>query len=137
VADEIIQMPLLAESLPYTFADGGILKEIGINCGGCGRLLGSRQIHGTLGGRANKSAAVLTCFGVCYECKTLSPCDAKFFSDGSSLHKKDSSWVRECWNPGRNSLGGHRVLLYLYAHWQEVIPPVIAVLIICGWLLKG
>ncbi len=134
-ADEIQKLPLLEASLPFTFADGGTLGDIGISCGGCGKALGSHQIHGSIEGKLNGSVAVLTGFGVCFSCRTLSPCEVKFYSDGNSLHKKDNTWVKERWSPEHHTFT-HRVSLYVYGRWQTLIPPVIAAIIIAGWMLK-
>jgi len=135
VAERIQQLPLLTESLPYTFADGGKLNEIGFNCGGCNKPLSSHEIHGTMEEKMNGTVAALTGFGVCYECRTLSPIEAKFYADGTSLHKKDNSWVQERWSPVHHTLT-HRVSLYVYARWQTLIPPAIAAIILFGWYLK-
>jgi len=135
LAERIKQLPLLTESLPYFFPDGGKLNEIGFNCGGCGRPLSSHQIHGTIEEKMNGTTAALVGFGVCYECRTMSPCEVKFFSDGTSLHKKDTTWVKERWSPVRHSLI-HRAMLYIYARWQTIIPPMIAALILIWWMLK-
>src|ERR1039457_2717744 len=95
-AAKIEQMPILAEQLPYHFS-GAVIEGVEIQCASCGSALPETSIRGTFELLGGGKMAHLQGNGVCYTCRTITPFESKFRSDGTCLIKNSTGWNKGEW----------------------------------------
>jgi hypothetical protein len=140
--EEIQAMGPLSEVIPYIFTDNSEsqISKIEVNCAKCHQVVPMESIYGTIDEIAGGQSIRMQAYAVCRqpECFTITPVIAKFFSGGEALYKGPGEiWVKSRWNNHLNMK--EKTIGYLMRHWQQILPPVMALIIFVGWvvLLRG
>jgi len=90
----IMSLPLLSKSLPYIFLNGSTLGGIVFACSTCGTEFSDENIKGEII-PTNIHAALLTSYGLCYDCKLAQPCSCRLADDGSFLVQGPDGWIKK------------------------------------------
>jgi len=127
---KIKSLPSLSEYLPYTFNDGnGIIDHLSLDCAKCGALIMPDNIKGQFETN-NQGMAEIEGYGMCHNCRTVTPVAAKFSSDGTYLANEGSGWTKKRWGKG---VAPWRLDLLL--NWKKhLVPAAIAAVISGLWL---
>jgi|ERR1039457_1641329 hypothetical protein len=134
LADDIEKMPKLSEELPCDFG-GSTITDIQMTCAACGRELGPDTIRGSFQQMAGGHAVNLEGYGVCYECRTITPVSGKFHDDGVVIYRAENGWKKEIWTTKKSGLIG-KLKFALKEKWQMLLPPILASVIVAGWVIK-
>ena len=111
----IMSLPLLSESLPYRFENGSTLGGIVFACSTCGTEFSDENVKGKIV-QTNTHAALLTSYGLCYDCKLAQPCNCRLADDGSFLVQGPSGWLQKRYAPETTDSLMARIKSYL--HWR-------------------
>lgn len=90
-AERIQALPALSSFLPIKFENGSTVDGLAINCALCRAELGSDEMKSEV--TVNKHNIEVKAYGVCYECKTLTPVNVKLRDDGSMLTLSNGYWL--------------------------------------------
>ena len=121
-AATIMGMPVMDSFLPIRFENGAQIKTVSVLCAGCGKTIGATEMRTEL--KRVDGSAMVEGFGLCYECKTVSPFLFEFRDDGSYRYKDaKGKWV---------------TLKYgskpFYRDLSKTIPPLIAFIVVMLWV---
>ena len=121
---EIMSLQAISQVLPYKFAGGDArIDELTMTCSTCCKEIGPDHIKAEFTARGDM--ADLKGYGLCYDCKTVTPMVAKFSADGSCLLFNGSSWVKGQWGKGVVAVEPWRL---------HIIPFLIAAALFLAWL---
>lgn len=133
LAEHVEKLPLISTVLPYEFG-GGLIDHLAVSCAGCGDEIGQESIRGEFETAANGQATKLKAYAVCYKCRTLTPVESRFHSDGTLLNKGSNGWIESEWAEKKTgflkSFG--RIITN---RWQQVVPPLVAVVLVGIWFV--
>lgn len=90
------ELPLLSSLLPLKFANGAEIGGFAYCCAQCKDEIGPESIRADITA-LNPHVYNLEAYGLCYECKLISPLSARLADDGSMLLLKASGWSPARW----------------------------------------
>lgn len=133
-AANIEALPLLSTVLPYQFGSS-TLEYVSAACACCGMALESDTIRGKFETKAKGATATLVAYGICYNCRTITPLEAKFHSDGSALFKGPTGWAEKRWTEIRPEGVKAMITGLVQRRWQQLLPPalVLGTMLVLYW----
>ena len=129
----IESLPKLNTLLPYTF-NGGTIEDIGMCCGSCQKTILTSLMHAEIINQAGGDAAKVSAWGVCYECRKLTPMSAIFQTEGVVIFKTEKGWQKKSWGSPEKSKSKSESESKVGINWQSVVPPLLAVFVVGGWI---
>lgn len=138
VSDEDIQnimsLPSLTLSLPYSFGNGGRIDHIVISCACCEAELEPGAIRAEFSQITDGSTASLKGFGLCQACKTITPLEVRFADDGSALCRNSNGWSAQFWGKPQDSNGFLTLTgTFFRRNWKEILPPILVLALFLTW----
>lgn len=108
----IMALPLLSKSLPYVFQNGSVLGGIAFACTSCGAEFAEENIKGEIV-PTNTHAAMLSSYGLCYDCRLAQPCSCRLADDGTFLVQGPDGWIKKRYAPEPTASLLNRIKSYL------------------------
>lgn len=92
VAEQIAALPAITEFLPIRFANGNSVGKFTLRCGCCMRDLEPENIRVDIKQQSGIGMAA-EMWGICWECKTLTPGKVRFKDNGTFLtYSEQAGW---------------------------------------------
>lgn len=134
VAEHIEALPLLITALPYQFGDS-VIDHLNVSCACCGKTLEPDIIRGKFEIKAKGATASLLAYGLCFDCRTITPIEAKFHNDGTALFKGPNGWSQRRWDVSRRNNVVMLSIRLIKRKWQQLLPPVLVLGATAIWFL--
>ena len=116
------------------------LQSISISCSQCKKDIPQNHSYGLLAECAHNTN--LEAYGLCVDCKLITPVTCRFRDDGSYLIKSSDGW-KERFSTNFSKQKKYTVVNKLTIRgffrdgWKHFFPPVIAGIIISIWVILG
>lgn len=101
LSNKILAMDPISAQLPHTFHNGCMIEHITIKCAACSAELDAGKINGEWDIREHSAA--IKGYGVCYECRTITPVEFRLDDEGGTMSKDIAgNWHTGTWSEKRN-----------------------------------